>query len=185
MLKTGDKIKYVKENPMLGIPLNMVFTITNINGTVITLEGEMEYWGINGIARCLMSYDEYAKYFEQVVEPEVVKEKKPEWTEWREITYKEKKTIKDFLQKYKHFFIIGYIRDYFEHTCWKIETRNNKRKTELRIVNAITDACLIKTTAYCNKEDEFDEAVGINVAFIKAVTKWFKDLSDDFIKTAF
>lgn len=168
MLKTGDKIKYVKENPMIGIPLETVFTITNIDGTVITLEGEINLAGVlpRGFAKCVMSYDEYEKYFEKIIEPEVVEEPKPTWTEWRKIENDELYKIIHGLKE--HFYIIKYLKHYIQTSEIAVETRNNGKKTDVRIK---LDK-YFKSTSTCNKAfDEFDEATGIQVALVKLFPK--------------
>jgi len=178
MLRTGDKIKYVNENPMIGIPLSTVFTVTNIDGTVITLEGEMKLCGIEGLAKCVMSYDEYEKYFEKVVE-----EKKPTWTEWRQIKKDELWTMMSELND--GHYVIKYLKHYLrDNQWWYIDTRNNGKKTDVELHIGI--GTKFKSTSTCNKHfDNFDEEKGIQVALIKMFPKIITYFAKNYITNTF
>lgn len=182
MLKTGDKIKYVKENPMIGIPLETVFTITNIDGTVIALEGEIAFLGVLPMcsAKCIMSYDEYEKYFEKVIEPEVVEEPKPTWTEWRTVENSEIYKMLHSLDE--EFYIVKYLKHFINMSHTTIETRNNGKKTDVRIHLHK----YIKSTSTCNKAfDEFDEVTGIQVALLKLFPKILTYYSNTYIQSQY
>jgi hypothetical protein len=165
MLKTGDKIKYVKENPMIGIPLNTVFTVTNIDGTVIALEGEINLCGLIPMcsAKCIMSYDEYEKYFEKVVE-----EPKPTWTKWRTVGDAELWNIMNCLDE--NHYVVKYLKHYLRDASWYMYTRNNGKKTDVELRIGVGSS--FKSTSTCNKHfDKFDEKKGIQVALIKMFPK--------------
>lgn len=180
MLRTGDKIKYVKENSMFGIPLGIVFTVTDIKGVVVALEAEVEIDGMTGVAQCVMSYDEYEKYFEKVVE-----EPKSAWTEWRKIETDEFNTITHSLND--NYFIIKYLKDYFnnQHLIQKIETRNNGKKTDVRITFRNNNSTRATSTCNITANDKFDEVVGIKVALVKIFAKQTAKMSTHYIQAQY
>ena len=80
MLKIGDKIKYVKVNQFVDIPLGTTMDITDITNNWVVVNAEYVVNGrVVGFIKGAMTYDEIEKYFEKVVEPE---EPKRVWTEW-------------------------------------------------------------------------------------------------------
>lgn len=177
MLKTGDKIKYVKANSFIGLPLGTMFTVTDIQGTVVALETKIEFGSIEGIAKCVMSYDEYEKYFEKIIEPEIIEEKKPTWTEWRKIENDELYKIIHGLKE--HYYIAKYLKHYIQTSEITVETRNNGKKTDVRIK---LDE-YVKSTSTCNKAfDKFDEATGIQVALMKLFPKILTLYSTKYIR---
>lgn len=179
MLQVNDKIKYVKESSMICVPLGTTFVVTDVQGLAIALETEMEYMGMKGIAKCVMSYDEYEKYFEKVIEKE---QPKNVWTEWRRIDKVEFREIVGKLND--NYYIVRYLKDYFieKSICKYIETRNNGKKTDVRITT--WGGMNVKATATCNKtaNDKFDETKGIEVALIKLFIKTLAKLSTNYIK---
>ena len=174
MLRTGDKIKYAKENSMICIPLGTIFTVTDVTVKAIYMDTEMELGGMKGVAKCVMSYDEYEKYFEKVVE-----EPKPTWTEWRQIKVPEMYELFDESDNY--YFVLKYLKHYLSNCPYgNWETRNNGKKTEVRYHIA---GQTYKGVATCNKEfDEFNESQGIKVALLKLFVKRIAFLSSDYIK---
>jgi hypothetical protein len=163
MLKTGDKIKYVNENPMIGIPLDTVFTVTDVTVQAIYMETEMVVDGWRGIAKCVMSYDEYEKYFEKVVE-----EPKPTWTKWRTVGDAELWNIMNCLDE--NHYVVKYLKHYLRDASWYMYTRNNGKKTDVELRIGVGSS--FKSTSTCNKHfDKFDEKKGIQVALIKMFPK--------------
>lgn len=187
MLQINDKIKYVKESSMICVPLGTTFVVTDVQGLAIALETEMEYMGMKGIAKCVMSYDEYEKYFEKVIEKE---QPKNVWTEWRGI---DKTELQEILAGLKdNYFIVRYLKDYLkgylivERNGYKynyIETRNNGKKTDVRIKFWGNNGSM-KATSTCNitANDKFDETKGIEIALIKLFTKQIAKLSTNYIE---
>lgn len=179
MLQINDKIKYVKESSMICVPLGTTFVVTDVQGLAIALETEMEYMGMKGIAKCVMSYDEYEKYFEKVIEKE-----QPEyvWTEWRGI---DKAELQKILAGLKGgYFIVRYLKDYLERGTYNyIETRNNGKKTDVRI-KFYSNNGSVKATSTCNitANDTFDETKGIEVALVKLFTKTLAKFSTNYIE---
>ena len=173
MLRTGDKIKYVNNSTFINIPLGTTFTVTDVTVQAIYMETEMELIGMKGVAKCVMSYDEYEKYFEKVVE-----EPKPTWTEWREITSNEMRDITKSLDY--DYVIIDWLTDYLKKSGGIFETRNNGRKTDVRITY---DGTSTKATSTCNTtaNDKFDETKGIKVALIKLFAKRVEQFSKIYI----
>ena len=175
MLRTGDKIKYAKENSMLNIPLGTIFTVTDVAVNAIYMDTEMELGGMRGVAKCVMSYDEYEKYFEKVVE-----EPKHTWTEWRVIKTDELYHLIHNLED--NYFIVKYLKHYLKESTYKcLETRNNGKKTDVRITFADTTT---KATSTCNitADDTFDEATGIQVALIRLFAKQAEKISKFYIE---
>lgn len=176
MLKTGDKIKYVNRNSIIDIPLGTTFTVTDVTVQAIYMEAKMELCGMTGIAKCVMSYNEYEKYFEKVVE-----EPKHIWTEWRKINEEELHTILHGLDE--DYYITKYLKHYLKENGICIETRNNRKKTDVRVKWG--EFCL-KSTSTCNKSfDKFNESTGIEVALIKLFVKILTHYSDIYIRTTY
>lgn len=180
MLQINDKIKYVKESSMIGVPLGTTFVVTDVQGLAVALEAEIVYMGMKGIAKCVMSYDEYEKYFEKVIEEE---QPKYVWTEWRKIDEDElHKLFRGFRSNY---YIIGYLEQYLikKHIYTSIETRNNGKKTEVRITSL--NGHTTKATSACNitANDKFDETTGIKVALIRWFVKQVAKLGTNYIET--
>lgn len=168
MLKTGDKIKYVKENPMIGIPLNTVLTVTEVNNTVIALEGQMNLIGFipMGIVKCVMSYDEYEKYFEKVVETETKSEApKRVWTEWAKIDTQDRNQITNCAGAMCSKCASGSFCGKME----KIEYRTNGKKIKVRY--KIGENQYINSEATCHKEDIFNLFTGLKVAVYRLGVK--------------
>lgn len=176
MLQVNDKIKYAKKNSMIGVPLGTIFTVTEIKGTVVALEAKTNLGSCIALTQCVMSYDEYERYFEKVIELET---KKNVWTEWRKIERSELNKILGNLDK--DCYIIEYLQDYFGKECYWgcFETRNNGKKTDVRITFSPNQK--VKATTTCNKVDTFDETKGIEVALIKAFAKQIAHLSTVYI----
>lgn len=183
MLKTGDKIKYVNANSFIGLPLGTMFTVTDIQGTVVALETKIEFGSIEGIAKCVMSYNEYEKYFEKIIEPEIIEENKPTWTEWRKIEKDELWKIMNELND--GHYVIKYLKHYFrDNQWWYIVTRNNGKKTDVELHMGIGSK--FKSTSTCNKHfDDFDENKGIQVALIKMFPKIIAHFAKCYITNTF
>ena len=163
MLRTGDKIKYVNNSTFINIPLGTTFTVTDVTVQAIYMETEMELIGMKGVARCVMSYDEYEKYFTKVVE-----EPKRTWTEWRVVGESELWNIINELDE--NHYVIKYLKHYLRETHWFMYTRNNGKKTDVEL--SVGYGTKFKSTSTCNKHfDEFDEKKGIQVAIIKIFPK--------------
>lgn len=178
MLKTGDKIKYVNANSIISIPLGTTFTVTDVTVKAIYMETEMEFGGMTGIAKCVMSYDEYEKYFEKVVE-----EPKATWTEWRKVEKDELWRIMNELND--GHYVIKYLKHYFrDNQWWYIDTRNNGKKTDVELHMGI--GTKFKSTSTCNKHfDDFDENKGIQVALIKMFPKIIAHFAKCYITNTF
>lgn len=110
-------------------------------------------------------------------EPET---KKNIWTEWREVKKDELNRIINKLDI--DFYIVEYLGKYF-NDCWAfIETRNNGKKTDVRITFGSTK---VKATTTCNKVDTFDETKGIEVALIKAFAKQVANMATIYINAMY
>lgn len=183
MLQLNDKIKYVKANSLIGVPLGTIFTVTEIEGTAVAVKTNIEIDGVMCVVQCVMSYDAFEKYFEKVIESTTTKNKTRVWTEWRKI---ERDELDKIISNFKDYcYIIKYLKDYFsKYYSAVVETRNNGKKTEVRIT---FDAAgqKVKATTTCNKVDTFNESKGIEVALIKAFTKRIAYLSTLYINTRY
>lgn len=180
MLKIGDKVKYVKSKPFMEIPIGTIFEVTDIKGTALAVKGEYKSNGmIVGHIEGIMSYDEYEKYFEKVVE-ETNAKKKNSWTEYRLISDVELSKILGNLGDY---FIRDFATTFLLMTDNKITTRNNGKKTELRVEFKISNTTRkIKATSCCNKIDRYDETKGVEVALIKLFAKIIPILTKNYIE---
>ena len=176
MLQVNDKIKYVNEKGAMGIPLDTVLTVKEIQGTALRVEGSCFMHGMECAIRGVMSYDEVAKNFVKAVE-----EQKPTWTEWRKINKYELKELVDNLAD--GYYVVQYLKNYFITAgvpkC--VETRNNGKKTDVRI--SFWSGGTTKATSTCNTtaNDKFDETKGIEVALIKYFTKQVERLGKNYI----
>lgn len=175
MLQVNDKIKYVNENGAMGIPLDTVLTVKEIQGTALRVEGSCFMHGMECAIQGVMSYDEVAKNFVKAVE-----EQKPTWTEWRVITSNEMYNIKKSLDY--SYVIIDWLTDYLKKTNCTLETRNNGKKTDVRMT--FLDDNITKATSTCNTtaNDKFDETKGIAVALIKLFAKRVAQFSKIYIQ---
>lgn len=164
MLKTGDKIKYVKANSFIEFPIGTIFTVTDVQNLNIAVIGEYGTGEMKVGIKGVMSYDEYEKYFEKVVE-----EPKPTWTEWRRISEKELWEIMNELKE--GHYIINYLKHYLkDNPLWYVCTRNNGKKTDVELTIGLSTK--FRSTSSCNKYfDDFDESKGIQVALIKTFPK--------------
>ena len=162
---------------MLDIPLGTIFTVTDVAVNAIYMDTEMELGGMRGVAKCVMSYDEYEKYFEKVVE-----EPKHTWTEWRVVDETELWNIIGEL--YENHYVIKYLKHYLRETDWRVYTRNNGKKTDVKFsVGLGVFGTNFKSTSTCNKHfDEFDEKKGMQVAIIKIFPKMLAHFAKRYIE---
>ena len=162
MLKIGDKIKYVKANPLIEMPIGTEMTVTDIKGTTVAVEASFQVGNCKAVVQGLMSYDEVEKYFEKVVETERV------WTEWESV--QNNKEIPQ-CQTYacgecnKCWFNAGC--DMFNMSSIEYRTNNNKVMVRCKI----DDNKYIKSEATCHKTDEFDLVTGLKIAVARLAVK--------------
>lgn len=164
MLKIGDKIKYVKENSFMEFPIGTVFEVTDIKGTALAVEGLYKVGVVpKGIIRGLMSYDEYEKYFEKVVEEVKTEPKKSPWTEWEEI-----KNVKMCEDVYGDCDVCPFL-----YMCdiplADIEYKTNYKKIMIRY--KMPNGEVVKAHSTCNKVDTFNLEVGLKVALARLNVK--------------
>lgn len=164
MLKIGDKIKYVKANSLIGMPLGTVMTITDIKGVVVAVDANYAVGNCNAVIRGVMSYDEVEKYFEKVAEEKI--EKKNTWTDWdiapaiSEITHCcEDDTVLCSACPY------SYICDYED----AVEYKTNGKKIMARL--KMNEDKHIKSYATCHKTDTFNLNTGLRVALARLNVK--------------
>lgn len=155
MLKIGDKIKYVKADPFIEMPLGTIMTITDITGTAIAVQGDYKADGSTvGLIKGLMSYDKYEKHFEKIIEEKV--EKKNIWTDWMDI---EDICCEDLqCSSCPYYYLCDLDMQY---------KTNGKRI----IVKPKGKYDFIKSYATCHKTDTFDLAVGLKVALARLNVK--------------
>lgn len=169
MLKTGDKIKYVKASSFIETPIGTEMTVTDIKGTVVAVEANFEFDNCKAVVQCVMSYDEFEKYFEKVVETETKLEApKRVWTEWKCVEDSE-----DVPQcgdctcsKSKCWFFD--VCNYFNME--NIEYRTNGKKVMVRCHDDDNDN-YIKSEATCHKTDVFELTTGLKVAIARLAVK--------------
>ena len=162
MLKIGDKIKLIKADPMIEMPLGTIMTITDIVGTAIAVEGD---YTVNGCAigkiKGLMSYDKYEKYFEKIIEkPKVVA---TEWSEWKTRSLCDTDDVCEHCSK-------GFACACTESLLY----RHNNKKVMIKIVARSThlypnmpNGKVLTACASCHPDDTFDLKKGIKIAIEK------------------
>lgn len=162
MLKIGDKIKYVKANSLIGMPLGTVMTITDIKGVVVAVDANYAVGNCNTVIRGVMSYDEVEKYFEKVAEEKI--EKKNTWTDWDIAP-----AISEIINCDYDVFPCSacpysYICDYED----AIEYKTNGKKIMVRLR---TEDKHLKSYATCHKTDTFNLNTGLRVALARLNVK--------------
>ena len=164
MLKIGDKIKYVKANSFIVMPIGTEMTVTDIKGTVMAVEAHFQFDNCKAVAQCVMSYDEFEKYFEKVVETETKTEApKRVWTEWTNLNDVEKLSC-GYISSCKGCWF-NKLCDFFDMD--NIEFRTNGKKVMVRKSNDNR----IKSEATCHKTDTFDLTTGLKVAIARLAVK--------------
>lgn len=164
MLKIGDKIKYVKASSFIEMPIGTEMTVTDIKGTVVAVEATFQFGNCKAVAQCVMSYDEFDKYFEKVVETETPKRV---WTEWDKVIDAEDVAECSYIHSCSDC--------WFQKVCDviemdEIEYRTNGKKVMVRtIINE--DGHYIKSEATCHKTDTFDLTTGLKVAIARLAVK--------------
>ena len=173
MLKIGDKIKYVKVNSFMEFPIGTVFEVTDIKGTALAVKGEYK---ANDTVICyiegLMSYNEYEKYFEKVIE-EVKTEKKNPWTEWKKIKNVDYCCGTCSKCSFKYVCDIGDVDD--------MEYKTNGKKIMVRYTTP--SGKVVKAHSTCNKVDTFNLEIGLKVALARLNVKVAEEYSKSFIET--
>lgn len=134
----GDKIKLVK-------PMGAFTNVGEICEVIDVAEGGVISFKFgNGRHLGCMSYDEYLKYFEPVIEP--VKPKRV-WTNWKIVKF----TCPD----------INGEPDYYYGLC-----RHNGKKVQVKI-----EAWNLIAEASCHYDDEFDFQTGLDLATKRLAVK--------------
>jgi len=135
----GDKIKLVK-------PMGAFTNVGEICEVVDVTEGGVISFrfGVGSMHLGCMSYDEYLKYFEPVIE-----EKKPvrEWTMWKIFNF----TYHDINGK------LAYCYGQYRHN-------NKKVQVKIEIWN-------LRAEASCHYDDEFDFPTGLDLATKRLMVK--------------
>ena len=166
MLKIGDKIKYVKANPLIEMPIGTEMTVTDIKGVAVAIEASFELGNCKAVVQGLMSYGEVEKYFEKVVETEAPKRV---WTEWTKVDDADAKDVPKICNGRcaKEYCWCFDVCDYFDDVGI-IEYRTNGKKVMVRYK---TENGYIKSEATCHKEDTFDLLTGLKVAITRLAVK--------------
>lgn len=155
MLKVGDKIKYVKANYLIEMPIGTVMDITDIQGGLVGVNADYKVNGrVIGKIQGLITYNEVEKYFEKVIETEP----KRVWTEWKEITVKTKDDIIECKSSHCDSCV-------YYGVCGKVrhaEYRTNGKKVRVRY--KVDDNKYIIGESTCHKSDTFDLIKGLKVA---------------------
>lgn len=174
MLKIGDKIKYVKVNSLIDIPLGTTMDIVGITNNWVMVNSEYTVNGrIIGYIQGAMTCDEIEKYFEKVVEPT---EPKRVWTEWTEITVETKDNIIECKSSSCDSCV-------YYGVCGKVkhaEYRTNGKKVRVRY--KVDDNKYIIGESTCHKSDTFDLIKGLKVACGRLSVKLAKYHLDTIIK---
>ena len=165
MLKIGDKIKYVKANPLIEMPIGTEMTVTDIKGTIVAVEAEFHLGNCKAIAQCVMSYDEFEKYFEKVVETETKPEApKRVWTGWENLNEAEKLACRYIHSCNDCWF--NKLCNFFDMDSIEYRTNGKKVMVRHRVGNRY-----IKSEATCHKSDTFELTTGLKVAITRLAVK--------------
>ena len=164
MLKIGDKIKYVKANPLIEMPLGTTMTVTDIQGIAVAVEANCQIGTCNAVIQGVMSYDEVEKYFEKTIEEEVKKSTTYTWTKWQ--TIKPLSEIIQCLQGNSSCTDCPYyaVCDYDDEVEYK--TNGKKIMVRLNMGNKY-----LKSYATCHKTDSFNLNTGLRVALARLNVK--------------
>ena len=174
MLKIGDKIKYVKASSFIEMPIGTEMTVTDIKGSVVAVEANFQFGNCKAVTQCVMSYDEFEKHFEKVVETKTKSETpKRVWTEWAKIDAQDRNQITNCAGAMCGKCASGSFCGKME----KIEYRTNGKKIKVRY--KIGENQYINSEATCHKEDIFNLFTGLKVAVYRLGVK----LSQYYLKT--
>ena len=134
----GEKIRLVRKMGAFTNVGEICEVIDVAEGGIISFR-----FGPGGYHLGCMSYDEYQKYFEPVVE-----EKKPRvWTEWKPA-------------------VVEYCDFSNERCLCNVFYRHDGKRVQIKSVG-----WEVKAEASCHHEDEFDLAKGINLAKMRLIVK--------------
>lgn len=156
MITKGSKIQLVKK---MGVFDNIGEVCEVVN---VTEDGVISF-RFGGCHLGCMSYDEFEKYFINYDETNVKKESKRKWNDWKYDTF------------------IYYTFEGGSYTV-PVKYRSNGKTVELR-TNWENDKDLVnlKTKASCNKNDDFDFDIGIDIADRRMQIKLMKRDLEDFL----
>lgn len=156
MLKVGDKIKYVKVNQFVDIPLGTTMDIADITNNWVVVNTEYVVNGrVVGFIKGVMTYDEIEKYFEKVIE---TKEPKRVWTEWIEIN----DNMAEHITHCNNYLACRSCK--YQSVCdilSDVKYRTNNKKVMVRYTINGTN---FTAEATCHKSDEFDLIKGLRLA---------------------
>ena len=173
MLKIGDKIKYVKANLLIEMPLGTIMTVTDIKGIAVAVEANYKVGNCNAVIQGVMSYDEVEKYFEKVSDENIQKQKTA-WTQWQPLG---KLNTNTFLCNERACASCPYY--YLCDPSINIEYKTDNHKIMLKTKIANKD---LKAHSTCHRTDTFDLDTGLSVALARLNVKVAQEYLQSVIK---
>lgn len=160
MIKIGDKIKYVKNDWGIDLPIGTVLEVKGIQKTNILASANYKVHNcVVAEIQCIVSYDEIQKYFEKVIDTKEEKQKsKRVWTDWKEF---ELCDLKGFDCEYCHYRLLCNTDTMFEY-----KTNYKKTIVKCKIGNEI-----LKAESTCHKNDTFNINKGLEIALKRLAVK--------------
>lgn len=164
MLKIGDKIKYVKADPFVEMPLGTILTVTDINGTALGIEGDYKVNGcVVGRIKGIMSYAKYEEHFEKIVKEKVT----TQWSEWKSIEFCSDYTC----NKCPYECLCHYESDSVDK-AFQYRHNNKKLQVKMKLIpcplySDAPEGKVLTACASCHPDDMFDIKKGIDIALAK------------------
>ena len=186
MLRVNDKIKYVKANWLIDMPIGTVMTVTDIKGATVACNADYNVNGDKvGEFQVVMSYDEVEKYFEKVNSDVKETKTKSVWSGWKPIN---------------NAYALWYVRNihrehksnmYLQYLCNEYLTSADTniwyriKGNQVQVMFKLDNGSSVISNAKCNTKggDVFDINKGIGLGILRCFIKtMIKDL-DEIIHT--
>lgn len=163
MLKIGDKIKYVKADPFVEMPLGTILTVTDINGTALAIEGDYKVDGcVVGRIKGIMSYNKYEEHFEKVIKTNTT-----EWSKWENLDLCGDKLCEEC----RYECLCHYENNHLDKN---MQYRHNNKKVQVKaklmpcyLYPNAPEGKVLTACASCHPDDTFNIKRGIDIALTK------------------
>lgn len=186
MLKVNDKIKYVKTNWLIDMPIGTIMTVTDISGTTVSCNADYKVNGNKvGTFKVVMSYSEIEKYFEKVNED--IEKTKPKniWSGWKTIRSDEALWyVRNIYNYNNNMSNIQYLFNKYLATS-NIKILYRTKGKQIQVMFRFANKTSIISNAKCNTKggDVFDIRKGVGLGILRCFVKTIvKDL-DNIVST--